>query len=79
MGVISPALPLWKKKKQKGFEYNVKKNVAVWYYIKVKTIASGIMKISENAAAFKIFVAWNSTNEIRKRAPHHEFCPINCK
>ena len=51
-------------------------NVKTITYMKVNTTAKGIIKISEKEAAFKIFAAWNSTNEIRKRAPHHEFWPI---
>lgn len=41
--------------------------------MKVNTTAKGIMKISEKEAAFKILAAWNSTKEIKKRAPHQEF------
>lgn len=35
----------------------------------------GINKISERAANRKMFDVCNSTIEIIRRAPHHEFCP----
>lgn len=40
-----------------------------------KTMHNGISRISENEAKRKIFLVWNSTIEIKSRAPHHEFCP----
>lgn len=35
----------------------------------------GARAISENATNRKIFVVCNSTSEMSKRAPHHEFWP----
>lgn len=41
----------------------------------MKTIitANGMLKISDSEQTRKMFVAWNSINEIRKRALQHEF------
>lgn len=47
-------------------------------YNKMKTIANGIKKISQNAAKRRIFVVCNSTIEMSKRAPHHELWPSVC-
>lgn len=47
--------------------------------MKTMMIAKGILNISDKEHTRKIFVAWNSTNEMRKRALQQEFCPINCE
>lgn len=48
-------------------------------YKKTRMITRGIKKISEKAAKRRMFRVWNSTSEMRRRAPHHEFCPRVCK
>lgn len=46
---------------------------------KTETMATGIRKISEKAINLKMFLCWNSTSEINKRAPHQLFWPNICK
>lgn len=47
--------------------------------MKTDTIEMGMRKISENAINLKMFLCWNSTNEIIRRAPHQLFWPNICK
>lgn len=46
-------------------------------YIKMSITVYGMRKISEKAMSLKMFRDWNSTREIRRRAPHHELWPIS--
>lgn len=48
-------------------------------YMKTETMATGMRKISENAIRRKMFLCWNSTSEINKRAPHQLFWPNICE
>lgn len=47
-------------------------------YKNTDTTATGIRKISEKAINLKMFLCWNSTSEINKRAPHQLFWPNIC-
>lgn len=44
-------------------------------YTNTKMIHNGIRMISENEARRKMFLVWNSTIDISRRAPHQEFWP----
>lgn len=41
----------------------------------MRTTVKGIRKISVNEINRSMFLDWNSTSEMARRAPHHEFCP----
>jgi len=46
---------------------------------KMPNTMKGIRKISVNETSLRIFLDWNSTREMRRRAPHQTFWPSNCK
>lgn len=48
-------------------------------YKNTNMMAIGISKISEKATKRRIFDVCNSTMEISRRAPHHEFWPKVCE
>jgi hypothetical protein len=49
----------------------------IWLaHIKTNRTVRGIIMISVKAMSLRMFKDWNSTSEMSRRAPHHEFWPM---